>query len=62
MSLALSVVTAVALDRALGGARRWHPLVGFDRYAQFIERVLYAESAVPRLRGLLAAVLAEWQR
>lgn len=58
MSLALSAVAAVALDRALGEPRRWHPLVGFGRYAQFVERALYAESAVPRLRGLLAMVLA----
>ncbi|NWG86293.1 MAG: cobalamin biosynthesis protein [Hydrogenophilaceae bacterium] len=60
MSLGLSVVAAVALDRVLGEPRRWHPLVGFGRYVQFIERAIYTEASTSlgrRLRGLLAVAL-----
>ncbi len=37
---ALALVTGLALDLALGEARRWHPLVGFGRWAQVLERRL----------------------
>jgi len=57
VSLALPVVAAVALDRALGEPRRWHPLVGFGRYAARIERMLYGNGA-SRSRGALAVLIA----
>ncbi|MET1078049.1 MAG: adenosylcobinamide-phosphate synthase CbiB [Pseudomonas sp.] len=38
MSLALLSVAGVALDALLGEPRRWHPLVGFGRLADALER------------------------
>jgi adenosylcobinamide-phosphate synthase len=70
---ALLTIIAVLLDAALGEPRRWHPLVGFGRWAQFFERRLNMRSAdeglsegagagsratALRLRGVLAVVLA----
>ena len=55
--LALLAVVGIALDALLGEARRWHPLVGFGRYADVIERSLNAGSA-RFWRGALAWVLA----
>ncbi|HXU93459.1 MAG TPA: adenosylcobinamide-phosphate synthase CbiB [Gallionella sp.] len=48
---------AVLLDRLLGEPRRLHPLVGFGRYAVWLERRLNVHGA-PRLRGMLAWLLA----
>ena len=61
MSLAVSAVFGVALDRALGEPCRWHPLVGFGRYAEGVERVsrgAQASAAGQRLRGVLALLAA----
>jgi adenosylcobinamide-phosphate synthase len=60
---ALLTLAAVLLDAALGEPRRWHPLVGFGRWAQWLERRLNPQSGshVPlalRLRGVLAVVVA----
>lgn len=38
--VALLALAGVALDALLGEARRWHPLVGFGRWAHLIERRL----------------------
>ncbi|KRA72134.1 cobalamin biosynthesis protein CobD [Lysobacter sp. Root667] len=46
---------ALLMDRALGEPRRAHPLVGFGRIAQAIERALYRDG---RARGVLAWSLA----
>jgi adenosylcobinamide-phosphate synthase len=54
---ALLMACAVVLDRLLGEPRRWHPLVGFGRYASWLERKLNRGRA-SRLRGVLAWVLA----
>lgn len=54
MTIALIVFAALALDARLGEPRRWHPLVGFGRLAQAVERWVYADSI---LRGALAVVL-----
>jgi len=43
MITALLTITAVLLDAALGEPRRWHPLVGFGRCAQYLERALNLE-------------------
>lgn len=51
---ALFVFAALALDALLGEPRRCHPLVGFGRLAQTLERRLYADS---RARGGLAVAL-----
>jgi len=60
---ALLAIAAVLLDAALGEPHRWHPLVGFGRWAQGWERLLnptsgkHASSAL-RLRGVLAVAMA----
>jgi adenosylcobinamide-phosphate synthase len=51
---ALLVFTALALDWLFGEPRRWHPLVGFGRLAQALERRLHADT---RARGFLSVVL-----
>src|SRR3712207_1833381 len=57
--LALLALCGVALDLALGEARRWHPLVGFGRLADAIERRLNRGGAARRrLAGCLAWLLA----
>lgn len=51
---------ALILDYALGEPRRWHPLVGFGRYAAWLESRLNAgERACSSFcRGVLAVLLA----
>ncbi len=49
------MIAAVALDWMLGEPRRWHPLVGFGKLAEWLERRLCQSS---RLKGVLAWVLA----
>src|SRR5262245_58262882 len=61
--VALLTFAAVLLDAALGEARRWHPLVGFGRWAQWLERQLNPRSGAHRplllrLRGILAVLVA----
>jgi adenosylcobinamide-phosphate synthase len=51
----LAACGGVILDALLGEARRWHPLVGFGRWAQWLEQSLN-KNAKPL--GLLAWVLA----
>lgn len=48
-------ILALALDAWLGEPRRWHPLVGFGRYALAVERRCYGRE---RWRGGLAVALA----
>lgn len=58
MSAVLAVAAmwaALLLDRVLGEPRRAHPLVGYGRLAQAIERALYRDS---RARGVMAWLLA----
>lgn len=66
-NLALLVLAGVFLDWLLGEWPRWHPLVGFGRWADYVERCL--NHGQHRLvRGLLAwmlvvlplVVLADW--
>ncbi|MGD7324071.1 cobalamin biosynthesis protein, partial [Ralstonia pseudosolanacearum] len=40
MAIAAAALAGVGLDRLLGEAPRWHPLVGFGRVAAWIERGL----------------------
>lgn len=54
MTTALVVLTALLLDAGLGEPRRGHPLVGFGRLAQALERRLYADASS---RGVLAVAL-----
>ena len=56
MSLALGALAGVALDAWLGEVRRWHPLVGFGRLAQWLEGRLNG----PDGRGGRARGVAGW--
>lgn len=57
LTLALLLAAGVLLDLLLGEARRWHPLIGFGRLAQWLERRLNGGSW--RIaRGALAWMLA----
>lgn len=62
MTLGLSVLFALALDRLLGEPRRGHPLVGFGTFAAALEAAGYGPPQAPRwprrLRGLAAWALA----
>lgn len=57
LNTALMMACAVLLDRLLGEPRRFHPLVGFGRYAAWLEQRLNVHGA-SRLRGVLAWLLA----
>ena len=54
MITAYVVLAALALDAWLGEPRRFHPLVGFGRLTQALERRFHADS---RARGCLAVAL-----
>lgn len=56
-TIALLVIAGVALDLMLGEARRWHPLVGFGRLANLVERWLN-QGGRRFWRGALAWLLA----
>lgn len=51
MISSLCVVFALGLDKLLGEPRAFHPLIGFGRWAQFLEQKLYKDS---KLSGLIA--------
>ncbi|WP_034295041.1 adenosylcobinamide-phosphate synthase CbiB [Herbaspirillum sp. RV1423] len=55
--LALLMTAGVAIDRLLGETPRWHPLVGFGRYANLLERI-FNRSRGSYGRGALAWTLA----
>jgi len=58
--IGLSVALAMLLDYLLGEPRRWHPLVGFGRLVNGLERRLWREDSSPlaaRLRGVLGVAL-----
>lgn len=61
MTTALVALVAVVLDWLLGEPRRFHPLVGFGRLAERVERRFYSDAGVTpcarRMRGMLALVL-----
>ncbi len=54
--LSFNILLALLLDRLLGEPTRLHPLVGFGRLAQGVERRLIADGQ-SRMRGVLAVVL-----
>ena len=59
--LPLAAVAGVALDRLFGEVRRYHPLVGFGKLADFLESALNrgaASARLRRLRGIVAWTLA----
>jgi adenosylcobinamide-phosphate synthase len=51
------ILGALVLDHCLGEPRRWHPLVGFGRFADYLQTTLNAGNLRP-LRGVLAWTLA----
>lgn len=55
MSVAILTVAAVVADAVLGEPQRWHPLVGFARYATMLERRIYR--ATRRWRGGVAVAI-----
>ena len=58
----LIILIALLLDSAVGEPLRWHPLVGFGRWAHFLERCLNvpkrASPAAQRAFGIAALVIA----
>lgn len=54
MTITLTIFTALLLDAWLGEPRRFHPLIGFGKLAEWIEQHLYADS---RGQGLIALLL-----
>ncbi|HVL00038.1 MAG TPA: adenosylcobinamide-phosphate synthase CbiB [Dongiaceae bacterium] len=58
-TLLMQLLLALALDQWLGEPRRWHPLVGFGRLAQWLETKLNSGNDQQRFwRGLVAWSLA----
>lgn len=61
MTAVVVILVALALDAALGEPRRFHPLVGFGRFAQATEARLYGPADMTarkrRWRGLLAVAI-----
>ena len=59
---ALITLAAVLLDALLGEPRRWHPLVGFGRWARYFERWLNTNAtripSAQRLLGVFAVIIA----
>ena len=55
--LALLMAAGMLLDRLFGEVPRWHPLVGFGRYASWLERLLNA-GACRFVRGGCAWAMA----
>ncbi|OGS91575.1 MAG: cobalamin biosynthesis protein [Gallionellales bacterium GWA2_60_18] len=72
MSIPLTLLAAVSLDRLLGEPRRFHPLAGFGSLAKRIEKIVYGgvelSPASRYVRGIVAvcalllplAALAAW--
>lgn len=60
LTTALLAVAAVLLDGLLGEPRRWHPLVGFGKLAERLERTFHSGNGtsprVDRLRGVLGVL------
>jgi adenosylcobinamide-phosphate synthase len=54
MMLVLTIAAALLLDLLLGEPKRFHPLVGFGRLAQIVERRVYGAK---RFRGIAAVVI-----
>ena len=61
-STAFALIAALALDRLFGEPSRWHPLVGFGKWASYCRRLLQLPTEVKachqRLNGVLAWGLA----
>jgi adenosylcobinamide-phosphate synthase len=53
---AIGLLLGVAADGAIGDPRRWHPVAGFGKVSQRLERALYRDHKLPGMvyTGLLA--------
>ena len=62
MELIASLIAAVLLDSWLGEPRKFHPLVGFGKFAEMVERGFYgSRQATPKTRiwsGAIATLVA----
>ena len=59
MSLVLAMLAGIGLDAWLGEPRRWHPLVGFGRWANRIEQHLRRDGQTNgKTNGVAAGMLA----
>ena len=57
MTLALTLIAACMLDAMLGEPSRFHPLVGFGRWATAVEHQLHADSHVAGVMAWAIAIL-----
>jgi len=60
MSLSFTILIALLLDFIFAEPKKWHPLVGFGRWANYVENKLYAKNTTDRQqkwRGLCALLL-----
>ena len=57
-SSAVQLVLALLLDHWLGEFNRWHPLVGYGRYARWLERILYPDSNSNKYIRLITGSIA----
>ncbi len=62
MSVAITLLIALALDALLGEPKKWHPLVGFGHWATKLEKCFILPSDAPNIyqkfMGTLALLLA----
>jgi len=62
MSVAVTLLIALALDTLLGEPKKWHPLVGFGHWATMLEKYLIlpsdAQNIHQKLMGALALLIA----
>lgn len=56
--ISLTLLLALILDRVLGEAKRWHPLMGFGILAAFVEKHLHPGADSPHWQQFLSGLIA----